>query len=105
MRFLAVVPLALLSIGAAPADQANRSAGPLAAKSPPESALPGEILPTPPGHCIEAEPRRTEGQRLGPRRLDQLPQGRLSLTVMREVNGCPQPTIVREGYDAAPSRR
>ena len=31
-------------------------------------------------------------------RLDQLPPGDLSLTVMRSVNGCVEPVIVREGY-------
>jgi hypothetical protein len=108
MRKLAFVPLALLCIGAAtprpnaapPA--APAAASPVAAKEPrPQQALPGEILLTPPAHCLfDTEPRRTQGQTLGPRRLDQLPQGNLSLTVMREVNGCPQSTVVREGYGA-----
>ena len=35
------------------------------------------------------------------RRLDQLPPGRLELTVLREVNGCPIPAVIREGMGAA----
>ena len=105
MRNLAYVPLALLCIGAAPArpDAASpAAASPNAPKvTQPQQALPGEILLTPPARCaLESEPRQTQGQTLGPRRLDQLPQGNLSLTVMRDVNGCPQSTVVREGYGA-----
>ena len=101
MRNLAVVPLALLCVGAAP-PAPSRPAAPQAtvSKAPNAQARPGEILLTPPAHCLDAEPRRTQGQTLGPRRLDQLRQGNLSLTVMREVNGCPQPAIIREGYGA-----
>ena len=105
MRKLAFVPLALLCIGAATPRQNAASpaaANPAAAKeSRPLQALPGEILLTPPAHCLfDTAPLQTQGQTLGPRRLDQLPQGNLSLAVMREVNGCPQSTIVREGYGA-----
>ena len=45
------------------------------------------------------------------RRLDQLPPGRLELTVLREVDGCPIPAVLREGITpanpsgVAPSRR
>ena len=108
MRRLAFIPLALLCIGAATPLQhpapptAPAAADPAAAKeSRPLQALPGEILLTPPAHCaLGTEPQQTQGQTLGPRRLDQLPQGNLSLAVMREVNGCPQSTVVREGYGA-----
>src|SRR5689334_19247229 len=106
MRKLAFVPLALLCIGAAaPQPDAAQGGGPAAAAGTAKSArpqgLPGEIVLTPPAHCaLETEPRRTQGQTLAPRRLDQLPQGTLSLTVMRELDGCPQSTIVREGYGA-----
>ena len=107
MRNLAFVPVALLCIGAA-APQPNAAQAPApaadatAAKSVrPQQGLPGEIVLTPPARCLlETEPRQTQGQTLTPRRLDQLPQGNLSLTVMREVNGCPQSTTVREGYGA-----
>ena len=34
---------------------------------------------------------------LVPRRLDELPPGRLELTVLREVDGCPIPAVLREG--------
>ena len=36
------------------------------------------------------------------RRLDQLPPGRLELTVQREVDGCPIPAILREGISGRP---
>lgn len=100
MRKLAFVPLALCCIGAAPAPSGSAPPTAPTAKSPPAEARPGEILLTPPAHCLDADPRRTRGQTLGPQRLDRLPQGNLSLTVMREVGGCPQPTTVREGYGA-----
>src|SRR5262245_2220293 len=107
MRRLAFIPVALLSVGAAsPPGPTTASPAPSAAIAAPDASttmrprqgLPGEIVLNAPAHCIDAEPRRTDGQTLGPRRLDQLPQGNLSLTVMRQVNGCPQSTTVREGY-------
>ena len=106
-RKLAFVPLAALCIGAAPAPDATRPPAPEATPSKAQrpDARPGEILLTPPAHCLDAEPRQAQGQTLGPRRLDQLPQGSLTLTVMREVNGCPQPATIREGYGAPGFRR
>lgn len=38
-------------------------------------------------------------------RLGELPAGDLSLTVQREVNGCVEPVIVREGVGAFGERR
>lgn len=32
-----------------------------------------------------------------PQRLDELPPGRLELTVMRELDNCPIPVVIREG--------
>ena len=98
MRKLALIPLALLCIGAAPSQGPSAPAAP--SKAPRPEARPGEMLLTPPAHCPDAEPRRTTGQTLAPQRLDQLPQGDLSLAVMREVDGCPQSTTIREGFGA-----
>ena len=39
------------------------------------------------------------------RRLDQLPPGRLELTVVREVGGCPIPAVLREGISGWPADR
>ena len=39
------------------------------------------------------------------RRLDQLPPGRLELTVVREVDGCPIPAVLREGISVWPVDR
>lgn len=117
MRKLAFVPVALLCMGAAPPSAApSQPAAPSAATADaskslrPQQGMPGEILLNAPAHCIDAEPRIASGQTLGPSRLDQLPPGNLTLTVMREVNGCPQPTTVREGiggpaFRAAPAGR
>jgi hypothetical protein len=91
MRFLAVFPLALLPLASAPA----------AVPSPgiPQS---GEIRITPPAHCDpNSNVLRTDSPgTVESRRLDQLPPGRLDLAVMRQVDGCPQPVTVREGYGA-----
>ena len=103
MRNLAFIPLALLCMGAAaPQPNATQGAAPnaTASKSARPEARPGEILLTAPEHCADAEPRIANGQTLGQQRLDQLPDGNLSLAVMRNVNGCPQSTVVREGYGA-----
>jgi len=37
------------------------------------------------------------------RRLDQLPPGRLELTVLREVQGCPIPAVLRDGIGGRPT--
>ena len=69
--------------------------------SPSKSALAG-------GKCPQPTVRHAgEGEPLRPRRLDELPAGRLELTVIREVNGCPIPAVLREGIGRgpAPSRR
>ncbi len=64
--------------------------------------------------CPEARTYQAEEgpNRLLPRRLDELPPGRLELAVLREVAGCPIPAVLREGLGAAgalesrqPSRR
>ena len=39
------------------------------------------------------------------RRLDQLPPGRLELTVLREVGNCPEPVVLREGIGGNPDSR
>jgi hypothetical protein len=39
-----------------------------------------------------------------PRRLIELPPGRLELAVMRQINGCPIPAVVREGIGGHPAR-
>lgn len=104
MRHPAVLPLALLCVGAAPARP-----GPVAQDRPPPTApapafqshtLPGGILLTPRADCLDAGQRRAGGRPLRSRRLDQLPQGDLSLAVMREVDGCPEPVTIRQGFGA-----
>ncbi|HEX8191712.1 MAG TPA: hypothetical protein VF552_02325 [Allosphingosinicella sp.] len=40
-----------------------------------------------------------------PRRLGELPPGDLQLTVMREVDGCREPVIVRQNFGAVSDQR
>ena len=40
-----------------------------------------------------------------PRRFNELPAGRLELAVMREIDGCLQPAVIRENIGPVPVRR
>ena len=40
---------------------------------------------------------------VAPQRLDQLPPGRLELTVLREIDRCPIPAVLREGIGGNPA--
>ena len=42
-------------------------------------------------------------ERVAPQRLDQLPPGRLELTVLREFDRCPIPAVLREGIGGNPA--
>ena len=69
--------------------------------TPSKSALSGS-------KCPQATLRHAgEGEPLRPRRLDELPAGRLELTVMREVDGCPIPAVLQDGIGSGrhPVRR
>jgi hypothetical protein len=63
--------------------------------SPPSAIRPATVAKS----CPDLGPRIATVLRknVRPQRLDQLPPGRLELTVMREVDGCPIPAVVREG--------
>ena len=102
MRHLAVVPLALLAFASA--------AGAPAAPAPSSVPRNGDIRPTPPDRCRSDAPRAADfAGTVAAQRLDRLPAGNLDLAVMREVDGCPEPVTVREGYGAmgtnSPPRR
>ena len=47
--------------------------------------------------CPETMHRADTDRRPAVRRLDQLPPGRLELTVLREMGNCPEPVVLREG--------
>ena len=57
--------------------------------------------------CMSLGPQIAAILRKGvrPQRLDELPPGRLELTVLREVDGCPQPAVIRENIGPVPLRR
>ena len=42
-------------------------------------------------------------ERVAPQRFDQLPPGRLELTVLREFDRCPIPAVLREGIGGNPA--
>ncbi len=63
--------------------------GAAAATSP---ALPAKTPKCARPDVIQARPIDARSQR-----LDQLPPGRLELTVMREIDRCPIPAVLREG--------
>ena len=104
MRRLASIPLALLCI----------SAGPRPGEPAPK-AQPGPA-PQNFGHDMNVMrtradctpiPRQVSGEdrRYDGTRLDQQPPGRLMLAVQREVNGCPEATLVSDRtYPPAPQR-
>ena len=100
----AMLPLVALSLVAVPS-------APVRAPGPP----PSSALPAPPAGCDDLRPRMAESappvhrgigdpsRTVRPRTLDELPPGRLELTVLREVDGCPIPVVLREGLGAAPA--
>lgn len=53
--------------------------------------------------CPNVMHHAEQNRRARYRRLDQLPPGRLELTVLRSVGGCPEPVVLREGIGAAPA--
>ena len=62
-------------------------------------------VPGSPGKCPETTLHYAqEDVSRGPRRLIELPPGRLELAVMREFDGCPIPAVVREGIGGNPVR-
>lgn len=51
---------------------------------------------TPKRICREPRMMIAREARVAPRRLDDLPPGNLELAVQREVDGCIEPTIIRQ---------
>jgi hypothetical protein len=64
----------------------------LSAAAATPSALPAK---TP--KCARADVTLARPADARARRLDQLPPGRLELTVLREIDRCPIPAVLREG--------
>ena len=82
---LLTILLAALQAAAAPAPEAGMR--PLMRIAPDSSEK-----------CPEATLRHAEENiARRPRRLIELPPGRLELAVMRQVDGCPIPAVIREG--------
>ena len=90
MRVIAAVILALLPLAAA-ATPAPHAAG---------AAAPAKCDRF--GRMEQASVLRQAGPRA--QRLDQLPPGDLHLTVDRQIDGCHQPTIVRQNFGGAAFR-
>lgn len=96
MRWFAAIPFAFLPLagGAAPAAPSGIPPG-------------GEIRLSAPDHCDPIRNvRRTDAPgRPEARRLDRLPTASLDLAVMRQVDNCPEPVTIREGYGAVEGPR
>ncbi len=60
----------------------------------------GHVIDPAPSHCYDTVRQARGKQQVRSQKLGELPPGDLSLAVVREVNGCPQPTVVRQGYGA-----
>ncbi len=91
MRWIAAAALVLLPL-----------ASPAAERRP---AVPGGDAASPaPDRCdrFGRVERTGEAGSARAQRLDQLPPADLSLAVMRSVNGCPEPVVIRENIGAAP---
>ncbi|WP_114952711.1 hypothetical protein [Sphingosinicella terrae] len=80
--------LPAVAAASAPVPEALAGAAAQADKCP-------DLRPRPVGPADDAQPRR----------LGDLPPGRLELTVHREVDGCPIPAVLREGIGGAGGRR
>ncbi|HWH18216.1 MAG TPA: hypothetical protein VNT77_07795 [Allosphingosinicella sp.] len=93
MRLLASAFMVLLALGAAPAEPQVE---------PAQRAVP--IKPFQQCDKLRARHAKDMGKaELKP--LGKLPPGDLHLAVLREVNGCPEPAIVRHQIGAEPPRR
>jgi hypothetical protein len=92
--FMAFVPLAGLAIAA------TAAIGPSAPPAEPGARNPFATASSPPAERCR-NPRTQHAARpernLRPQRLDELPAGNLELTVLRQVDGCAEPAILREG--------
>jgi hypothetical protein len=55
--------------------------------------------------CINARARWTGPQRAEARRLGELPSGDLYSAVVREVDGCQEPVVIRYGYGGTGPKR
>ena len=78
-----------------------------ASPQPPPAQPAAPAAPNSERKCMSLGPQVAAILRKGvrPQRLDELPPGRLELTVMRVVDGCPQPAVIRENIGPAPARR
>lgn len=84
----------------------------VSAPDPPARPMPSAEAP--PTGCPDLRPRFADGappispgvgdrtRPVPPRTLDKLPPGRLELSVLREVDGCAIPAVLREGIGGAP---
>ena len=96
-------PFMIAALFSAASSVAQPSASAPAPARPPVAAPP--TLGT--GTCLSDLRREAGGAPAAsrPRRLGELPPGDLQLTVMREVDGCHEPVIVRQGFGAAGEER
>lgn len=94
MRKLAVIPMALLALGAASPDPPAPGDAPIAPT--PFSADPSVLTLNRPGCVPILRQVAGEDRRLPGTRLDRQPEGRLLYAVQREVGGCPEAVLVND---------
>jgi hypothetical protein len=92
-----------LLLAATFSSSAPAPAAPLAPPAQPGAVWPA-FGPDPVAACDSLSPRiATDAAPPRARRLIELPPGRLELTVLRQVDNCPIPVVLREGIGAAPA--
>ena len=101
MRALFLVPI-LLAPAAASADSPLRRA-PTQAPAPAPAASAAQSANCQAPTIREAD--RDSRQPTRPQSLGELPAGNLYLTVQRDVDGCIEPVLVRQGFGSQGSRR
>jgi hypothetical protein len=77
----------------------------VATAAPPAVTSPSPAVAAASGKCPETMHWADTDRRPGARRLDQLPPGRLELTVLRAMGNCPEPVVLREGIGGNPDSR
>jgi hypothetical protein len=98
MRWFAALPLAILPLAAGAASPTERA----------DLTYPGrDISPSVSDRCDPIRNVRRTDTPAGAtaQRLIDLPPGNLDLAVMRQLNNCPEPVTIREGYGAVEGPR
>jgi len=78
------------------------SAAQMAASAAAQAPVMVPAVAVPSRKCLETMHQADGDTRSAARRLDQLPPGRLELTVLRRMGTCPEPVVLGEGIGGNP---